>query len=533
MYKNYLKNSAKLFAVIALPVALALTGCVEDKLQSDVNVPDDVTPSIPSEEVTPLSRASLASFNSNQGRVVVEPQSRAALPGELKLFASIDNLSKEEGKINGFVQEENGRFLSATCVYYDKANDTYYVTYHMQGNNYNTKQEDQTSGYIETFKLNPDGTPVVGKVFMAEKPGECDFDFNHLLFDNTGTDTYYRGNDKIDRLIAVGHKSEPTKSGKTQTAAIIGKLDLTSSNPSIEYKTVYTGEKILDAEGKSLGKVDAQDVNSVIRVYDWYYLATRKGLAVLNAQPENLFDPIKDGVDYPYFIKTPGSAKFVYDNPGQYSHFSCLYLTEDTPEGFDYDTASGAKIANFFVHGYAGYIGQTSGDISDIEDVQNYNILSYADQLDVPAAVSPVDGKNVLFMPEYSEYYACLGKGGLYVKNAGWWTSGVKTFGDTESGSGRPVNGVYVDGAGDDTGGEYHNGYVYVANGRCLTILDRATLEVVAEYSAPIDEEASANFIHVYNTVKNQDERRTERIIVVAYGQAGVKVFKFIPPTKW
>lgn len=154
-----------------------------------------------------------------------------------------------------------------------------------------------------------------------------------------------------------------------------------------------------------------------------------------------------------------------------------------------------------------------------------------------------MDGKNVM-VTERNITAVCLGKGGLYLKYPTYYDETVK-FSDIKEddkegrvGS-RPVNGVFVEEADIVMDGQFssHNttdGFIYVANGACLTILNARTLEKVAEYSAfkPNEDLASANFVHVVKTNTKTNAGAPDRIITVAYGQAGVKVFKFVPPTK-
>lgn len=497
---------------------------------------------------TGITTVKLASFPSSQERVTLVPQTKAlTIPGSLELHATIANLSKEAGKIAGFEKEEGGRHLSATCVYFDPSSETYYVTYHMQGNNYNTTQTNETAGYIETFTLDENDAPIVGNIYAAANPSELSFDFNHLFFDdlsNTNNNGNYTGEDTGVRIIAVGHQSEVSnkEGGKPNTKAIIAKLNLDTDEPTIEKAVVYTGEKILNENGKSLGKVDAGDVNCVIRKYNYYYLATRKGIAVLNAKPENMFTPIPNYNIEPYqaiensiyFVHTPGSAKHLANYyPAYGSGFSFLYLTEDTPEDFNGETKLPASLINFSMNAKDGTLcGMNSADSKttgpSIFNTDGFDITNWSpdvNQFKVSDAVYPVDGKNVLANLD-GRLYACLGKGGLYVrKNASDYTT-IK-FTDAKDGTGsRPVNGVFVEDVEN-----FNDGFIYVANGACLTILDRETLEKVAEYSAFEEGDASANYIHVYKT-DHYTGKCPDRLITVAYGQAGVKVFKFVPPSR-
>ena len=542
----------RVFGAVLMLAAIAFAACTKDAAG------DDIAPENPADNTqSVLMTAKLSSFASSPSRVVVEPQTKAyPNPGSLTLYATIKNLSAEEGKINGFVKEEDGRYLSATCVYFNPSTETYYVTYHMQGNNYKTKQNDETSGYIETFKLAEDGTPIPGIVYQAANPAALDFDFNHLFFDdlsNTDNNGNYTGSDTGTRIIAVGHKSEPSSKvdGEPNTAAIIAKLDL--ENEKIEYATVYTGEKILDENGKSLGKEDAGDVNCVIRKYNYYYLATRKGIAVLNAKPENMFTPINNvsTEDYlpiensTYFVRTPGSAKHLANYyPAYGSGFSFLYLTEEFPEGYNGETKLPASLINFSMNAGDGTLcgmnttdSQTTGKA--IYDSTDFDIASWSkgtNQFDVDGLVCPIDGKNVVFNLN-GRLYACLGKGGLYVRKVVNYADGPAVVENTikfsdvkEPTTSRPVNGVFVEDLEN-----FNDGFIYVANGACLTILDRETLEKVAEFSAYDSKEnehlASANYVHVYKT-GTYTGKCPDRLVTVAYGQAGVKVFKFTPPSR-
>ena len=538
----------KKYLLVLAAMAMGAVACTSDPEAVEGTVPAGSDNNAANSNLTTVQ---LASFASSQTRVVLEPQTKTLpVPGSLELFATIENLSAEQGRINGFAkEEENGRYLSATCVYYDNSTKTYYVTYHMQGNNYNTELADETSGYIETFTLDDNGVPTVGKVYQAANPSALDFDFNHLYFDdlsnadNSGT---YNGKDTGVRVIAVGHTSRPTASGKTQTEAMIAKLDL--EGETLSYAPVLTGAKILDENGKSLGNEDAGDVNCVLRKYNYYYLATRKGIAVLNAKDNNMFTPVhnleqdENGKYYvdetsTYFVRTPGSAKHVaHYYPAYGSGFSFLYLTEPTPAGYDGNTKLPASIINFSMDAGSGTLcGMNSTDSQKngkaILSSADFDITAWStevNQMQIPDYVYPVDGKNVLYNLD-GRLYACLGKGGLYVRRGAG--SETLTFTDVKDGSGsRPVNGVFVEDLEN-----YNDGFIYVANGACLTILDRETLEKVAEYSAfdPSDEAhlASANYVHVYKT-GTYTGKCPDRLVTVAYGQAGVKVFKFVPPSR-
>lgn len=519
------------------PLALGLAACTDKDLtpedvNNDVNIPEESVSS-----TQPLNHVKLEAIPSDPSRVSNYAATRAddeLTPGTLKLIAEIKNpskLDKEEGNDFTLDSGKDARYLSATCVYYDEDSKTYYATYHMQGNNYNTQLDRDVAGLIETFTIDADG-PHMGKIYRSADPSQLDFDFNHLYFDNLsdyGDVTNHPNESK--RLIAVGHLVEPTSSGKNQTKAIISKLNIEEGDPFITYSVVYTGDKILDAAGKSQGKEDAQDVNAVIRSYDTYYLATRKGIALIDANESTLFNPIMDYNDEPknYFIKTPGSVKHV-SHTNQTSECIFLYLTEQFTENgatFDYNREINAKLIKFSIHPERkgpgmvslGFLGNGTKRITNIENESEY-FLDYVVNgwnLDIKNPISPVDGKNVLFMLPGSDtqIYAALGKGGLYYRNNnGTMTEGYLKFGD------RPVNGVFA----DDWNNEKNDGFIYVCNGAKLTIFNRYELNEVASWNLPKKEDGSANYVTVH---RNEDGTR---IITVAFGQAGLKIFKFTPP---
>ena len=531
------KTKAVSFAFVVAVMAFA--ACTKDATGGeDVIAPED---SVENAQST-LTTVKLASFAGDASRVTYAESSRAeAKPGSLKLVAEIANPSAQADFSNFDIED---RYLSATSVYYDQSSGTYYATYHMQGNNYNTKQEVETAGLIETFNINEDGEPTLKSIYRAENPSELDFDFNHIYFDQIPNPSVYVGDYTADsdsgvRIIVGGHKTEPSSKvgGKPNTAAIIAKLNLPEG--TIDYATVYTGEKILDDNDKSLGNEDAGDVNCFVRKYNHYYLATRKGIAILKAGKENMFEPELDANDHVYFLKTPGSAKYI-SQPTTTSYIDFLYLTEDTPKDMTATTAIPAQIMSCAIsNDFQG----TQRDLPiGMESVTDFNWQSGSPwpKISEPIeSVSPVDGKNVFFSGSLNTAakFACLGKNGLYVYNPtyGYNQDEIIKFSDAADGS-RPVNGIFVEDWDAENGHHYTDGFIYVANGACLTILDALTLEKVAEYSAynSKDEEhlASANYVHVVKTNIKTNAGAPDRIITVAYGQAGVKVFKFVPPTK-
>ena len=520
-------------------LAMGLYACSDNSLTPDGDVVENDPAG--STDAPAVYHAELASVASSQSRVSVAPQSRAS-ESQLTLIAEIDNLSKEEGRISGFTSED--RYLSATCVYYDQNTGKYYVTYHMQGNNYNTDQTVETTGFIETFSLaenQGDGlkyVPVLDKIYSAKNPAVLDFDFNHLYFDNLSDFNYNQRNlfpaESGVRIIAGGHSSKPTVGGKYDTKAIIAQLNL--QDETIDYTPVLTGNKILDANGKSLGDEDARDVNSIIRKWDYYYLATRKGLAVLYAGGDKKFQPITDADDKPYFIYTPGSAKHVVHQhvPGnRNSYFGLLYLNNPTPEGgLTASSHSPATLAKFGIVDVTGRLCRIEAGNPTINNITGYNIDEWVDLQPINGEITPMDGKNVIYWGEDDNRYVALGKGGLYAYHRDYYNDGkVLTFTDAKEGGSRPVNGLFVERLNPNPETGAREGFIYVANGACLTILDERNLDKVAEFSAFKEGDASANYVHVVSTEEKTNGQTPDRIITVAYGQAGVKVFKFVPPT--
>ena len=536
-------------------LALGMAACTNDTLLPE---DDSQVPNTPDQEtsVSTLQHAKLSVINSSQDRVTLYPQTRDPQKGSLQLVASIDNPSKQVDKIPGFTQQgvQNdgvtpGRFLSATCVYYDPSTDTYYATYHMQGNNYNTDQDNETGGFVESFTIDENGEPVVDIIFSAADPSKLSFDFNHLYFDHipnisettiTGMEMDYVGTYTVDdfrgtRMIAVGQKSEPSskENGQPNTAAIIGQLNL--EEETFDYEIIYTGDKILDPINgtTSLGKVNAGDANCVVRKYNHYYVATRRGIAVLKADQENIFKPELDVDNNYYFIKTPGSAKFL-SQPTVTSELNILFLDKDHPKG---DELTGEVTSPFT-------IAKLALDTRDGKDLPIYiNTINNFDWANMASPnqiietnleyIKPVDGKNVMFITR-NLICVALGKGGLYINNYPSYNSGkIIQFSDKIDGTGsRPVNGIFIEEKETINGLTSNNGFIYVANGACLTIIDAVTLETVAEYSAFKEGDASANYVYVKQEETQSNGQTNDRIVTVAYGQAGVKVFKFIPPTK-
>ena len=528
-----------------------LLSCSDESFSDIPEQPSESSSQV--EESTGLTTVRLADFAGDPSRVSYPAITRAEAitpePGTLQLIASIANPSKAEGF--NFVKETDGRYMSASSVYYNEKEDKYYVTYHMQGNNYNTTLGNDIAGAIQSFTINENAVNneekvILGTGFRASDPKKEDYDFNHLYFDNTD-----------QRIIVVGHNwkvpstwtSEEEYTGeRDNTRAIIGEFNPTTG--TLNYKGIDTNEKEYDkTTGKSLGYKDAGDANCVIRANDTpsavdgvpsgypnYYVTTRKGIAVLSADAQTLFKPARNEDGSNYFVPTPGSAKFIFDTPRTGSMMDILYLAEETGKGESYEKSSKAKIAQFQVTpGLTGsYVFMKPSSPVTYYNSNDLNILNYEKQEEISEPVSPIDGKNTLYVLEDYEYYAALGTGGMYYTFIGADSKrpykGVMKFGN------RPVNCVVAERPEFESG---HDGFIYVANGSKLTILHRRTMEEIVSWNMPSkdeegnDIESSANYITVRKGPADKDNfTPRERIITVAFGQAGVKIFKFIPTTK-
>lgn len=533
MTNNYFR--IKSFGSVLLLATLAFASCAREELNEEPTVKPDVPTETPAAALTTVN---LTSFAGDASRVSYPVDTRAeaeVAANPLTVVASIANPSTQEG----YLVLPEGRYLSASCVYYNAPTNTYYVTYHMQGNNYNTDQINEIGGAIQSFKFNENGEVFLGEGFRAANPDKEDFDFNHLFFDETGDGVTF--NPGTPRFIVAGHKwnvpssytgDEPYAGKRDNTRAIVGEFDPLAA--TLTYATIKTAEKAYDADGKSLGYTDARDANCVVRVmgYPYYCVATRKGFAVLSADKETMFQPVinRDN-DQPYFVPTPGSAKFIWDNYTVGSGMNFLYLAENKSADA-YTTASKANMATFQVAtGKANsFLGLMNPDSpwTTYYNADDLDIASYPKQVEMPEAITPVDGKNAMSALSYYEYYVPLGVNGFFYKFQGANSykniEGVLKFGN------RPVNCVVADQAEFESG---HDGFIYVANGARLTILHRKTFEEVAYFNLSKDEAgnevaASANFITVTKGPENNWAPR-DRYITVAFGQAGVKVFKFTP----
>lgn len=272
-------------------------------------------------------------------------------------------------------------------------------------------------------------------------------------------------------IVTVGHYGKK--------GAIIGKMTNTFANFDAEennadgksdefsFKYLTTAEPLMDKGENGEIKTDyknAGDGNCVIRVNDEYFVSTYEGYGKLDLE----FNRIKDEDGKVAFVPTPGSAKHIIEKGGD---IAVLYLNERPTS-----TATAKSSAT-------------------LATVSKDNFPFGAATSELNSYVQPVDGKNVLAWND-NKMFACLGKGGLNVDNE------IYTFGEENK---EPVNGIAFDGP-----------YVYLASGSHLRVLDASTMEEVTHYCIP---NMSANYIKVA-TVNG------EKVIAVAFGQAGIKVFK-------
>lgn len=520
-----------LFLMAAL--GLGLAACTNDVLTPEDNA--NITSPDQENSTSTLKSAKLRVFQGDQSRVNYSNGTRAEgdeenglKPGELKLYATIENPDKEV--FANYVDGSGIRYLSATSIFRNPTDGKYYATYHFQGNNYNTVLDTSIGGAIQVFSLDENGVVNVENGYTATNREQEDYDFNHIYFDNTA-----------NRIVVVGHKwsvpnsytgDEPYTGENTR--AIIGAFD--PATGLMDYKTITTSIEVRDDNGMLIDHKDAGDGNCVTRSfsYPYYFVATKEGIAVLEANQEKLFEPVLTGNNTRYFIPTSGSCKYVLNKPDLGTRLAFLYLTS-RPQ----NTASASTKANIAEFDVSTYIennyfeGLIDPDTKGLYPVPNeLNPDSYNYQTPLPE-VTPIDGKNTISTIDDETYYVALSKGGLFYQQydnlfggESSLISGVLTFGDNNM---APVNCVYAE-AGIREG--YHRGYVYVANGASLTILDRASLQEVARYTLSAkdeinENEASANFIHVEIAAEGYPFK--ERTITVAYGQAGVRIFKFMP----
>ena len=377
--------------------------------------------------------------------------------------------------------DPNRRHLSATSITFDVNTNNIYASYHMRGGNWgnDTYDKDDIEGCIERWTLNDDGVEIGNWMWTYE------FDFNHIILDG-------------NYVITVGHKGGDKEivgeNGQKYTdfGGIIGRMpaaiwsqnwdaDQVLTREDFAYKYLTTEVPLYaDFENESGNvtnqKVDYQsagDGNCVVRYGDNYFVATSAGYGIIKAED---FSRIKDAEGNVLFTSTKGSAKYLVENDGV---VNVLYLNDRATGGSTATTSFGATLATMNSQNFPKGEVTTKG---------------------MAANVSPVDGKNVIAVNN-GVVYACLSKGGLQIGED------VITFTDEEDGS-RSVNGVTVD-----------DQYIYVANGSYLTVLDKATHKVVVERKGKTNN-VSANFVEV-------KELNGTKYIFVAFGQDGIKVFKF------
>ena len=282
----------------------------------------------------------------------------------------------------------------------------------------------------------------------------------------------------VDKVITVGHKEDK--------GAIIGKMptgvwehnwnaDDELSRDDFEYKYLTTEVPLNDKINPTL-KVDyenAGDGNCVIKVGERYFVATSAGYGVIDSN----FKRIKDDNGDVLFVSTPGSSKYLVEDNGQ---IYLMYLNDRAENGSQQNTKFGATLATMSVNQFPS----TTPTTKSLGDV------------------TPVDGKNVIAV-DNGVVYACLSMGGLQI-------GGKIIPADDLHGA---VNGVAVD-----------DEFIYVANGNFISVLDKTTHKVVVERKGNT-EKVSANFVEVHNI-------DGQKYIFVAFGQDGIKVYKYKPTGK-
>ena len=376
--------------------------------------------------------------------------------------------------------DPNRRHLSATSITFDGEGNIY-ASYHMRGGNWgnDTYDKDDIEGCIERWNFSTEGIEIGNWMWTYE------FDFNHIILDGNYVITVgHKGGDKE----IVGDNNQKY----TDFGGIIGRMpaaiwsqnwdaDQVLTREDFAYKYLTTEVPLYaDFENESGNvtnqKVDYQsagDGNCVVRYGDNYFVATSAGYGIIKAED---FSRIKDAEGNVLFTSTKGSAKYLVENDGV---VNVLYLNDRATGGSTATTSFGATLATMNSQNFPKGEVTTKG---------------------MAANVSPVDGKNVIAVNN-GVVYACLSKGGLQIGDK------VITFSDEEDGS-RSVNGVAVDGQ-----------YIYVANGSYLTVLDKATHQVVVERKGNTNN-VSANFVEV-------KELNGVKYVFVAFGQDGIKVYKF------
>lgn len=380
--------------------------------------------------------------------------------------------------------DEHRRHLSATSLTFDGAGNIY-ASYHMRGGNWgnDTYDKDDIEGCIERWSFSPEGIEIGNWMWTNE------FDFNHIILDG-------------NYVVTVGHKGGETQiehNGKKYTdfGGIIGRMptgiwennwdaddELTREDFQYKYLTTEVplyGDYFNPNQGTTTNQIidykSAGDGNCVVRLGNEYFVATSAGYGKISAKEDDLFKRIKDEDGNVEFVSTPGSSKYLV-NDGNNVHV--LYLNARPQNNSEANTSFSASLATMATSVFPA-------------KVDNPKTMG--------ANVTPVDGKNVIAVKD-DVVYACLSKGGLQIGDGS-----PITFSDAEDGS-RSVNGVAVD-----------DKYIYVANGSYITVLDKATHTKVVERKGNT-KNVSANFVEV-------NEIDGVRYIFVAFGQEGIKVYKF------
>lgn len=329
--------------------------------------------------------------------------------------------------------------ISATCITFH--NGVAYASYHLRGNGDGVKN----SNYVGTAQkgcievINCEGEEISLGSYMISP----DYDYNHLIVDN-------------GYIIAVGNHAKK--------GAYVGRLPLGFAasegvREDFEIRVLTTDEPVYGTSDKTGEQIivdywNAGDGNCILRQGDNYLVATYEGYGVLDLNLKKVKGT---------FNPTTGSAKHLAQLNGKTGVVS---LTQRKV------TSSPAILEVFDGNLFTG-------------NKTTYNL---------PANISPIDGKNVLAM-DGDEMYVCLSQGGLARVSDG------KVFTYGENGK-VPANGMAID-----------ENYLYVAMGSFVVVLDKATMEEVCHYHAA--SEKSANYIALQNG-----------LIYVAFGEDGIQVFK-------
>lgn len=411
----------------------------------------------------------------------------------LDLITDIESPTHDHDKDKN---DPNRRHLSATSLTFD-GNGNIYASYHMRGGNWggDTYDKDDIEGCIERWTF--DGN----KLTLGNWMWTNDFDFNHIYLD------------KVDNnIITVGHKGGENKSTDqddkdyTDYGGIIGRMptgvwennwnaDQVLTRQDFEYKYLTTDEEKYDwYENPESGNLtwqlvdyeSAGDGNCVVRVGNEYFVATSKGYGKINASD---FSRIKDEAGNVAYQSTPGSAKYLVEDNGTVYVFHLNKRIKDSQATTAFNSTLRQMDTSVFPSPGTTLFGRESLEPASDSNNDTDSMI-----------VTPVDGKNVIAV-DNGIVYTCLSKTGLKIGD----NEPIK-FGDS-----RPVNGVAID-----------EKYIYVANGSYITVLDKnKPMDKPVVERKGNTKNVSANFVEVW-----QDTDGT-RYVFVAFGQDGIKVFKF------